>query len=60
MLPCGESFSFEKEKEWPSEPALAIAKYLFPEELMRGSGSGMLTRVRKRLNYDDLKLILAE
>lgn len=45
MLPCGESFSFEKEKEWPSEPALAIAKYLFPEELMRRSGSGMLTRV---------------
>ena len=30
MFPCGESFSFEKEKEWPSEPALAMAKYRLP------------------------------
>lgn len=30
MFPWGESFSFEKEKEWPSDPALAMAKYLLP------------------------------
>ena len=30
MFPWGESFSLEKEKEWPSDPALAIAKYLLP------------------------------
>ena len=30
MFPLGESFSLENEKECPSDPALAMAKYRLP------------------------------